>query len=336
MSVRISTRTGRSFTIRTLDLGTRPDFLYNPDENENAEGPDSYRLKPITAQTQPLLEDGQEDPMAGHKTNDSWRAEDKASLHGRARYNRKVIWLGIIFVIVGVGAVLGLFSKWLITQKKVEKGIYDHSMVEIFSNPDPKCFFDYVCQPNCNFDLSREVGCCRGCPIGQLNGQKPQKGVLNCNFNVTVSWTNVTELSQRQRIWLFVSVDGIYFFQTGYGPYLQDGGNGSIVIPDGCYSFPNQQVLIVACLSALYLQDTTYLGFPAQKCNSTFGVCVSTNGVYAKSLDVCLPDGQWVGNNYITHWAGKLWSSSNSLGVSYLLLYFFVFLSTLFPKCIYN
>jgi len=169
-------------------------------------------------------------------------------------------------------------------------------MVQVV-NPSPNCVYTRNCTKSCDtVYIEHLTGCCWGCGIADV-----------CSFPVSVNWTNVVIYELRQRIWLFVSLDGHYFFQSGYAPIVTNN-TGSDTIGDGCYGEIGHSVLLVACLSDQDLENKAYEGFPASRCNSTFGYCTVSGDALIDPLNVCQPDHTWIGNTYSTVWAGPLYS----------------------------
>jgi len=225
-------------------------------------------------------------PLSGYRTGDSFYYTERIA--GKSKFNTKVLVTGgiltfflacIIFAVV-FGANPQTFQ--------TKSSTFNHNMVEVYYE-SPACLFVRNCTKNCDtLYLEHLTGCCWGCGIADI-----------CSFPVVVNWTDVVIYELRQRIWLFVSLDGHYFFQSGYAPIV---GNvtGSAVIADGCFGEIGHAVLFVACLSDLNLENAGFEGFPASRCNSTFGVCGISGGALLKGLNVCQPDNTWIGNTYTT------------------------------------
>lgn len=252
------------------------------------------------------------------KSNDSWHVPPGSTKPSERNCRIPICATGIILVLLLV--TLGLFFTLQRLTKVNEDELFDHSRVRIgpfLYDNGTDCAFEYKCLPGCTLELSREVGCCVGCPIGQAN--RDQVEPPNCSFNVTVTWANVERLPWRQRIWLFTTIDGKYYYQTGFAPWIENSSNGSSIVPDGCFSRPYQQIALIACLSSEDLQDKSYKGFPVNKCNSTWGLCVATNGIYQDPLDVCTDEGEWEGNFFITEWKGPR-AAGSTLSWNFLLI----------------
>jgi len=145
-----------------------------------------------------------------------------------------------------------------------------------------------------------------------------------CNFPVTLNWTDVERYQLRQRVWLFASLDGHYFFQTGWAPIVENV-TGSAVVNDGCFGEPGFPMVLVACLSDRNLQDSSFEGFPVKSCNSTWGLCVTSESALVDSLDVCLADGEWEGNTYIYSWDGPGYSKASSIRCNLLCLLLLIY-----------
>eukprot|EP01095_Lingulamoeba_sp_RSL-Kostka_P007284 TRINITY_DN2302_c0_g1_i1.p1 TRINITY_DN2302_c0_g1~~TRINITY_DN2302_c0_g1_i1.p1 ORF type:complete len:336 (-),score=80.41 TRINITY_DN2302_c0_g1_i1:117-1124(-) len=209
--------------------------------------------------------------------------------------------------------------------------IYDHNMVHV-DIPPRKCLLNSTCETDgreCT-QLENSLGCCVGCPIEK----EPQ-----CGLNVTISWHQVPLSKDKQRIWLLVTQDGYHWYSTGFAPYVTGNpnydrnDNRSVVsgvhsVTDGCYGNPYNYISVVACLSTYDLNERNFFNFPIQLCNSTYGVCFSTDNVAVDPIRVC-PNNVWEGNNFISEWDTKEWDSRklspSSAGVESLFQYNFFF-----------
>jgi len=97
--------------------------------------------------------------------------------------------------------------------------------------------------------------------------------------------------------------------------------SGTALVTNGCYGDPGYAIILVACLTENDLQDKTWEGFPAYSCNSTWGICTSTEDVLIQrklsqsfslidaALDACKGN-QWEGNFYIKTWDGPVYNTA--------------------------
>jgi hypothetical protein len=190
-----------------------------------------------------------------------------------------------------------------------------------------KCQYERKCPDICVRTIERQEGCCIGCPVRQ---EDPLDD--NCNFNVTVGFKNITELDIRQRIYMFASLDGKTFFQTGFAPPVVKKEDiwtvivkedtdpldpsttvktkynetlsyaNETVIPNACFSTANQPILLLACLSPYNLFDFSCKGVPAAYCTSFRGICYNTNNALLSPMEGCVETGlgyyEWEGNRW--------------------------------------
>jgi hypothetical protein len=249
--------------------------------------------------------------LTDYKTNDLfyYGFSEKRKL---SRINKRVVGCGIFLLIIIMAIIAAIFALIPSSSTTANK-IFDHSKVYVtLSGPKPGiCQYVRKCEEGCNVYIEQQLGCCVGCA-------KLQTDPLDndCNFNVTVGWFNVTAMSIRQRVYLFVSIDGQSWYQSGFAPpaisaselYNSELNNTKTIpvnqsipqdfaiIPDGCFSVANQQIVLAACLSQYDLYDFSFSGFPAAYCNSFKGICVNTNDAIIKNTKYCV-DGNWIGNN---------------------------------------
>lgn len=219
----------------------------------------------------------------------------------------------LLFMASFFGALIIIVAVTISTiQNRKDAVTYNHDKVRLLpalGGVNPRCRFVRNCTttPACTIELEHEIGCCIGCGLG-----------TDCNFDTQVAWQQVEKLPARQRIWLFVSTNGKGFFQTGFAPWVTNT-SGTATISNGCYSAPNQQIILVACLSTSDLQNKAYEGFPADSCTSTWGICIATNSIYNEALDAC--NGElWEGNNYKVTWDGPKYSGQDIVRPSTLLI----------------
>jgi len=247
-------------------------------------------------------------PLSFYRTNDVfWYNAPNMQKDG---FN----WKMFLFMAFFLGALIIIVIVTIFTiQAKKDAITYTHDKIRLVPymatpNPlEPHCRFIRNCTASCSIELEHEIGCCIGCGL-----------TTDCNFDTQIAWQQVEALPSRQRIWLFVSTNGKGFFQTGFAPYITNT-SGTAIISNGCYSAPNQQIILVACLSTSDLQNKATDGFPADSCSSTFGICISTNGVWNLPLDAC-KGGVWEGNSYTTSWDGPKYNGDILLQPSTLLL----------------
>jgi len=198
------------------------------------------------------------------------------------------------------------------------------SRAEMSKGKPGVCQYERKCTSDtCSLIIERQEGCCLGCP-SRLDNPLDD----NCNFNVTVGWFNITELTIRQRVYLFASLDGEHFYQTGFAPPVVQKddtfglipvlhGNATVlenttisfanesVIPNACFSTANQEILLVGCLSPYALFDFSFKGFPAQYCTSFRGICYNTNNALISPMKGCV---QVPGKDYF-EWEGNRWET---------------------------
>jgi len=244
-----------------------------------------------------LLDDG-ESPLSGFKTNDIWY--HKVTDVRPVRINTKVIGCGGIFILLTAGVIAA--AVWgSDSQKNKTVKIFTHDNVRVLPTTT-KCGFKRNCTAECteNIILEHEIGCCSGCGLKNT-----------CNFPVNISWYQVPLYDIRQRIWMFVTLDGHYFFHSGYAPFVTNA-TGWTIVGNGCFGDPGHAMVMVACLSDLNLQDLSFEGFPANSCNSTWGYCSASNGIYVENLGACKGT-QWEGNFFVDTWNGPLYSNGNIL-----------------------
>jgi len=243
-----------------------------------------------------LLEDDENaSPLHGYKTNDTWWRKPDEEHH--ITINTKVLGCGSVLLLLLIGVIVAVV--WGADTGKVAAFVpFDHTKVRV-SAPKTACTIARNCTSTCgSIAVEHALGCCSGCGIPQT-----------CNFPVTMTWNNVPSLGGRQRIWLFVSLDGHYFFQSGFAPYITNT-SGTYTIQDGCFGDPGFAIILVGCLTQLNLQDLAFEGFPAHRCNSTWGLCTATQGILVQNLDVACTSDQWKGNFYINSWDGPLYSGA--------------------------
>lgn len=248
-------------------------------------------------------------PLSFYRTNDVMWYEPP--LTEKSKVNVKLL----LFMASFFGALIIIVTVTIYTiQARKDFKIYDHDKVRLVpikgtvQTRNPTCQFIRNCTVACqgNIELEHEIGCCMGCGLN-----------TDCNFDIQVIWQAVEEKPAPQRVWIFVSTNGEGFFQTGFAPYITNT-SGQAVVGNGCFSAPNQQIILIACLSTNKLQDRSYEGFPADSCDSSFGICIATNGVYNEELEEC-SNGYWKANNYKTSWDGPKFNGGFLLQPSSLL-----------------
>jgi len=255
----------------------------------------SYKFDLIERTPSNVLVDEDGSPLAGYKTNDIfWRKPDEEH---QIRINTKVLGCGTLSVILLAGVIAAVV--WGTgTTKTVVHIDYDHSKVRV-STSKTLCSYARNCTPECdNIQAEHALGCCTGCGLPDT-----------CSFSVNVSWYNVPALAGPQRVWLFATLDGHYFFQSGFAPYITNN-TGSYTIQDGCFGQPGNPIILVACLTTKDLQDKSFEGFPDQRCNSTWGLCTASQNILIQPLqDYCIGT-QWQGNFFIQTWDGPRYASA--------------------------
>jgi len=87
---------------------------------------------------------------------------------------------------------------------------------------------------------------------------------------------------------------------SSLGAYVTNT-SGSAIIGNGCYGDPGYAIILVACITELDMQDSSFYGFPSRRCNSSWGICTSTQNVLIQPLYVC-NQGSWLGNFNIESW----------------------------------
>jgi hypothetical protein len=239
-------------------------------------------------------------PLSGYRTGDSFYYKEfkevKVKVNSRALVAVIItaFLLSCLIVAVLYGANTTTFVGTVTT--------YNHSMVNLLLPVGPTCSFSRNCTKTCDtIYLEHLTGCCWGCGIADT-----------CSFPVIVNWTNVPEFAYRVRIFLFVTLDGTNFFQSGNGPIVVNS-TGSAIVGDGCFGEIGHPMILVACLTSNDETDASYVGFPASHCISSFGICAVSGGAFIKSLSYCLPDNEWTGNTYINSWPGPLYGAGSSL-----------------------
>jgi len=258
--------------------------------------------------------------LTSYKTNDIFYfgKDDRPKI---GRVNKRVVGCGL-FILLLMSAIIATIFILVPSTNSEEDVKFDHNMVYVrlsLKNPGV-CQYTRACLPDCPRTIERQTGCCIGCPERLVDPLDD-----NCNFNVSVGWQNIKALDLRQRIYLFASLDGNTFFQTGYAPpvvtkkaeynLVVDPNNpvapdgtpnllkelvnlpNESTVPNTCLSTANQQVILVACLSQYDLFDKAFSGFPGTYCNSFNGSCINTNNAVVKDMDVC-KNGLWQGNKY--------------------------------------
>jgi len=255
--------------------------------------------------------------LTSYKTNDIFyfNKDDRPKI---GRVNKRVVGCGL-FILLIICAIIATIFVLVPSTDSTDDVDFDHDMVYVrLGKKTPGvCQYARTCLKDCGRTIERQQGCCLGCPTRQDDPLDD-----NCNFNVSVGWNNVKALDLRQRVYLFASLDGNTFYQTGFAPPVVKKGaeyvvveNTNIVLPNGsyplvkeivndpnestvpnaCFSTANQQVIVVACLSEYDLFDMAFDGFPGLWCNSFNGSCFNTNNAIVKDLDVC-EKGLWTGN----------------------------------------
>lgn len=212
--------------------------------------------------------------------------------------NSKVMVLAVVLVIILLAASCAVFL-W-----PNERRAFDHTRVSVQVD-NTTCYGAWDCD-NCT-TIEQSRGCCRGC--------NPDVPPLNaCSFEVTMGYENVTSYSVPQRVWLFASLDGFNYYTTGYAPFVQTTNtslpaSGSATITDGCFGGPDNQIILVACLSDRNLKDLNFAGFPATQCNSTHGICVNSNNVAVQDIHECNM-GEWIPNNHTQAWSSAWYGTT--------------------------
>jgi hypothetical protein len=249
-------------------------------------------------------------PLDGYRTQDSWYY--KAEEHKKNHVNTRALGCGLfmlfVLALVIIAVMWGSDSTKGNGPKKPKT--YDHDMIRVSLEEDiAMCSFTRECTKECtSIEIEHQIGCCSGCGLPNT-----------CSFPVQIGWNNVEQYELRQRAWLLVSLDGHYWFQSGYGA-LVSNSTGTANITNGCFGEAGRPLIVVGCLSDLELQDKSFDGFPDKQCNSTYGICTASNGILINNLDSCTPDSQWIGNTYIKKWEGKRFSASSHLAVPIIAL----------------
>jgi len=239
-------------------------------------------------------------PLSGYRTGDSFYykeyKEQKVKLNTRAIVCvlLATFLLSCLIVAVLYGANPAPFTPPALT--------YDHTMVGVSLPTGPLCSFTRNCTKYCDtVYLEHLTGCCWGCGIADT-----------CSFPVTVNWTDVLPKVGRLRVWLFVTLDGNFFFQSGNAPIVTNS-SGSAIVGDGCFGEIGHPMILISCLSDQNLENLSYEGFPASHCYSTFGICATSGDALVDPLTSCLPDSQWLGNTYLNSWPGPLFSPASAI-----------------------
>jgi len=229
---------------------------------------------------------GDQVPLDGYKTNDIWYhrpAEEK-----EMRINTRVLGCGVFAILFFAGVITAVV--WGADSKNRTAALdYNHDRVRI-SVKSTTCSLKRNCSAECtNIQVEHLLGCCSGCGLA-----------TTCSFPVNVSWYNVKAIGKTQRVWIFASLDGHFWFQSGWGAYVTNT-SGYSMVTNGCFGDPGYALILVACLSELNHQDKSFEGFPSHRCNSTWGICTSTQNVLIKPLDTC-NGALWYGNYNIKTW----------------------------------
>lgn len=116
----------------------------------------------------------------------------------------------VILALFVIGTVVGGFILFRSVFKNEQ---FDHDLISI-SVPDPYCMIDYDCE-NCT-DYQKSQGCCQGCPLLADKYSSSDQ----CGLNVQVFFNGIKPIGLPQRVWLFVSVDGITYYTTGFAPHV--------------------------------------------------------------------------------------------------------------------
>ncbi len=205
--------------------------------------------------------------LEDYYNNDLWNYQGPPETRF-AKPNLKILACGIAVLLVMLTCVVLIF--FFSFEEKVLN--YDHNMVSIENPQDTNCELGQTCPTGCTPAVDEEIGCCIGCGLE-----------TDCNIRpLTVEWTDVPITESQQRIYLLVTTDCSFYYQTGFGPFLETTESGIAEINNACLSQPDKQIVIIACLSSMNLHDRTFNGFPVDYCNSTRGICVATNDVYQK------------------------------------------------------
>jgi len=239
-------------------------------------------------------------PLSGYRTGDSFYYKEykevKINVNSRALIAvvLTAFLLSCLIVAVLYGANTSTFVAAAVT--------YNHSMVNVLLPVGPVCGFARNCTKTCDtIYIEHLTGCCWGCGIADI-----------CSFPVIVNWTSIPQLGYRVRVFLFVSLDGTNFFQSGNAPIVVNS-TGYGIVGDGCFGEIGHPMILVACLTANDETDQSYAGFPASHCMSSFGICTVSGDAFVKPLSYCLPDNEWVGNTYINSWPGPRFGAASSL-----------------------
>jgi len=237
-------------------------------------------------------------PLSGYRTGDSFYykefKDEKIKINTRALACVIIVsfLLSCLIVAVLYGANPVPFTPAAV--------VYNHNMVNLELTVGPGCRYTRNCTTYCDtVYLEHLTGCCWGCGIADT-----------CSFPVTVNWTNVEIGKARLRIWLFATLDGNFFFQSGYAPVVANT-TGYGIVGDGCFGETGHPMILIACLSDLALDNFASEGFPAGHCLSTYGICTVSGGALVDPLTPCLPNSQWIANTYVNSWPGPLYSAAS-------------------------
>jgi len=225
-------------------------------------------------------------PLDGYKTNDMWY--HKPIDEKEFKINTRVLGGGVIGILLFTGVITAVV--WgADSLNNVPLPNYDHSRVRV-TTTSTACNLMRNCSSVCtDIAVEHTLGCCTGCGLAET-----------CNFPVNVSWYNVPALTTRQRVWLLASLDGTFWFQSGWGAFVTNT-SGWAMVTNGCYGNPGYAIILAACLSQGNLQDLSWNGFPSRTCNSSWGICSSTQNVLIQPLSYC--NGPlWWGNYNIQTW----------------------------------
>jgi len=206
------------------------------------------------------------------------------------------------------------------SDRVVVEGPYQHNLR--VSIPDRECSYDVHSPMGCTADVNDVIGCQVGCGFTDLG--------LQCGLNVTLEWRDVNVTDFNQWIYLMATIDGEHWWQTGFAQPLLAGGpiiignqtvevddddehrtSGEVVITDGCFGSPYQELIVVACLSSEEITKGKFFHwFPKDLCNATYGICIPTNNVALLPHDQCNGE-EWEGNTFESKWNAPYWSSAS-------------------------
>jgi len=240
-------------------------------------------------------------PLSGYRTGDSFYYKEfkevKVKVNNRALFG--VIGVAFLLSCLIVAVLYGANTTTFVGVQLT----YNHSMVNVLLPVGPACTFTRNCTKTCDtITLEHLTGCCWGCGIADT-----------CSFPVIVNWTSVPQFAYRVRVFLFVSLDGQTFFQSGNAPIVVNS-TGYGIVGDGCFGEIGHPMILVACLTANDETDKSYSGFPASHCLSTFGICAVSGDAFITPLGQCNPtDNTWKGNQNINSWITPLYGSASSL-----------------------